>query len=470
MEVPPCTTSNEVFLGEIMTHFIKKKNLISCLALLALSLPLFAENAGTKAEDTENQKILRITVQDAVDQALKTHIDIKRGTITLNQKKREKSHSWNSLLPSVSVSGTGSDTTTWKDSDTDTLSVSAGVNASLTLDLGLSDKIKKIKTAYEAEEITFDATVRSTESAVRQSFYNLLYLKETWNSAQSTCDSYKRTYEQTQAKYNRGVASQIDLLSAQVNYESSKPDVDSAQNTYLNALISFADTVGFELDDGTRLELDGTLDIADTVKEINPDVISKNLSNAPEIKTLEANLKAAKYEARSSKLSSFAPSLTLGGTYTPELWSKETKSKTETETPSWSASIGITLPLDNWVPGSSARDTTAALDDTVKDYELQLENKRKTVQTSAVEKLKNIELSKKTVEARKLNLSLAEQSYEMTEEAYNRGTKDLLTLQNSLDTLEKAQLQLKSEQYNLISNVLDLENLLGLDLKTYFEE
>lgn len=453
-----------------MIYLIKRKRQLIFFFLAAAGFSIFAENDEPKPEDAANQKTLTITVQDAVDQALKTHIDIQRGTITLNQKKREKNHSWNSILPSLTVSGTGRDTNTWKDSDTNTLSVTAGIEASLTLDTGLPDKIQKIKSAYESEQITFDATARSTESAVRQSFYNLLYLKETWDSAQSTCDSYKRAYEQTQAKYNRGVASQIDLLSAQVNYESSKPDVDSAQNTYLNSLISFLDTVGFDIEDEMKVELDGTLDVADTIKEITPDVISKNLSNAPEIKALEANLKTAQYEARSSKLSSFAPSLTLGGSYTPELWQKETKSKTETETPSWSASVGITLPLDSWVPGSSTRDTVAALDDTVKDYEVQLENKRKTVKTSAVEKLKNIELSKKTVEARKLNLSLAEQSYQMTEEAYNRGTKDLLTLQNALDTLEKAQLQLKSEQYTLISNVLDLENMLGLDLETYFEE
>lgn len=453
-----------------MIHFIKRKNLIFCGILIAFSSSLFAENDEAKLEAAENQKTLTITVEDAVDQALKTHIDIQRGTITLNQKKREKNHSWNSVLPSLSVSGTGSDTNTWKDSDTNTLSLSAGIDASLTLDLGLANKIKKIKSAYEAEQTTFDATVRSTESAVRQSFYYLLYLKEKWNSAKSTCDSYKRTYEQTQAKYNRGVASQIDLLSSQVNYESAKPDVDSAESDFMNALMQFVDTVGFDIEYGTKIELSGTLDTADKVKEISHDEIEKNLSNAPEIKTLEANLKTAAEAKKSTQLSTLFPSLKLSGSFTPELWSKETKSGTETETPNWSASLGISLPLDSWIPGSAGRDTIAALDDTVKDYEVQLSNKKKTIKTSAIEKLKDIELSKKTVEARRLNLSLAEQSYEMTEEAYNRGTKDLLTLQNSLDTLEKAQLQLKNEQYNLISNVLDLENMLGMDLETYFEE
>lgn len=45
---------------------------------------------------------------NAVEQAVKTHIGIRRGTITLSQKKRRKNRSWNPVLPSLSVSETGS--------------------------------------------------------------------------------------------------------------------------------------------------------------------------------------------------------------------------------------------------------------------------------------------------------------------------------------------------------------------------
>lgn len=452
-----------------MIHFTKRKKYLILSILLTCSAFVFSQENEILQETSENQTV-KITVEDAVNQALKTHIDIQRGSIILNQKEREKNHSWNSILPSVNISASGSDSSTWKNSQTNTISVSAGIDANLSLNFGLADKIKKIKSDYEAQEISFEATIRSTESAVRQSFYNLLYLKEKWNSAKSTLDSYERTYNQTQAKYNRGLSSQLDLLTAQVNYETAKPNVDSAESNYTNALMQFIDTVGFEFDLGIEIELEGTLDIANDIKDINHDVIKKNISNSPEIKTLEANLKSAEYAKKSSLFEIYFPSLSLGANYTPELWSKETKSGTSLENPSWSASIGISVPIGNLIPGSSARDSVATLDDTVKDYELQLENKQKTIRTSADAKLKDIELSKKTLEARRLNLQLAEQSYEMTEEAYSRGTKDLLALQSSLDTLENAQVQLKENQYTLISNVLELENMLGLDLETYFEK
>lgn len=68
-----------------------------------------------------------------------------------------------------------------------------------------------------------------------------------------------------------------------------------------------------------------------------------------------------------------------------------------------------------------------------------------------------------------MNVELAQKSYEMTEDAYSRGAKDLLSLQDALDKLSSAKLQLRSEQYALLSNVLSLQEMLSLPSETFFE-
>ena len=50
----------------------------------------------------------------------------------------------------------------------------------------------------------------------------------------------------------------------------------------------------------------------------------------------------------------------------------------------------------------------------------------------------------------------------MTLTAYNHGSRDLLTLQNSADSLLRAKTDRESHIYNLICAVLDLENTLGI--------
>jgi outer membrane protein TolC len=62
------------------------------------------------------------------------------------------------------------------------------------------------------------------------------------------------------------------------------------------------------------------------------------------------------------------------------------------------------------------------------------------------------------------NVALAQKTYDMTLNAYNYGSRDLLTLQNAADSLLKSKNELQSQVYNLICKIMDLEFTLGLPL------
>ena len=62
----------------------------------------------------------------------------------------------------------------------------------------------------------------------------------------------------------------------------------------------------------------------------------------------------------------------------------------------------------------------------------------------------------------KKTAELAQKTYDMTLKAYNHGSKDLLTLQNASDSLMSAKVNLQQQMYNLISEIMDLENTLGI--------
>lgn len=252
-----------------------------------------------------------------------------------------------------------------------------------------------------------------------------------------------------------------------MNVETARPDVDSARANLKNALKEFLDAIG--IDQAYDVELEGSLDDAERVAKIDRSLLEKCVENSSEIKLLEKNLETARHTKNATYTSLRLPNLNLSADISPEIYSYDKKSKIGAENPDWSISAGISLPLDSWIPGSSASVEIAAIDDTIKDYEVQLENLKKTVKTSAAEKFEAIELSQKNITARKMNVELAQKSYEMTEDAYRRGTKDLLSLQDALDKLSLAKLQLRSEQYALLSNVLSLQEMLSLPSETFFE-
>ena len=100
-----------------------------CVLFFVCFLPagIFAES-DKDLNSTEKEKTkLILTVNEAVKRALETHVDIQQSAIKLEQSKRECSHSWNKVLPSVS------EKQGWKDLESDTVSASVGGSASLSL-------------------------------------------------------------------------------------------------------------------------------------------------------------------------------------------------------------------------------------------------------------------------------------------------------------------------------------------------
>ena len=97
---------------------------------------------------------------------------------------------------------------------------------------------------------------------------------------------------------------------------------------------------------------------------------------------------------------------------------------------------------------------------------INLENEKSSAVIKTESYIRKINQAVLQIDSLKANVELAEQSYKMTQTAYNYGKKDLLSLQNASDNLLSAQVSLKSQAYSLISTILDLEKTLGIDFGT----
>lgn len=412
---------------------------------LIFSISLFALNAQDKSI---------ITVDDAVSKALENNITIKQNQIKLDSSKRTYDHIWSAITPSVSV-GAGLQKTN-KDFDENYTAYIQG-SVSLSLSPALYSGIKIAKLNYEAGQISYETAVRTIELNVRTAFYGLLYQEEYIALQRNSLEMAQKQYEQNLARYNQGAISQLDVLSSQVTYESKKPTLESAIVSRDNSLASFKQSLGIPQDQ--EIELTGSLDDFLNIKNITIDDLTDDV---PEIKAMEKSLETAKATLLNTRLTKWGPTISAGWTYHPYV----TNLKPDEPTDSGALSLSVTIPLDTWLPWSTGADAIATSKDTVKDLELQLENAKTTVAVNTESSLRAITQSLATIESLKANITLAQQTYDMTLQAYNRGSRDLLTLQDSENSLRQAQVNLKSELYNLISTVLKLENSLGVPFGT----
>ena len=262
------------------------------LIAVSAALCLYFGISEAQTQTSRPKEKTTLTVEDAVQKALDTHVDIKRAELSLRRSSREYRHSWNSLLPSITASGTGSKVQSFKNPASDTIGAAVNVDADITVDTGLASKIKSLKASYEAGKTSYENTVRDTEFAVRKNFYNLLYLKEAVAAKESSLELYERQYAMTERKFESGVASRLDLLSAQVNYETAKPDADSARTAYDNALISFLKKIGKI---GRSVKTVG--ENSGTMEAIGEELASNMTQTASSVHEISANIDGVKQQA-----------------------------------------------------------------------------------------------------------------------------------------------------------------------------
>ena len=409
------------------------------------------------------QSTTSLTVDDAVELAKKNNISIERAQITLDAAARDKAHSWNSLSPTASVTGSSSiPVDALSDNDAGyTASFGVSATVSLSLSANLYTSMNSAKIAYESGKLTFDEAVKSVELSVREAFYTLLYEQENITLQEQNLEIAKTQYENNLAKYNQGRLSEIDVLSAEVNYKSKIPTVGSARTTFLNDLAEFKQMLGLPIDE--RIELSGSLDDLLTLNKIDVDM--KDVQSAT-IKQLDYKIESAKNSVLDKRFSAFAPSLSASLTWRDQSWYVGYDGTAPDATKSTALSLSATIPLDGVLPWSSRNDAIDSAKDTLKDLELQKNNEMKNLKRTVDSSLRSIRQSQEAISYKQANVTLAQKTYDMTAEAYNRGTKDLLTLQDANTSLLNAQVTLKSETLTLIKAILELENTIGVPFGT----
>ena len=102
--------------------------------------------------------------------------------------------------------------------------------------------------------------------------------------------------------------------------------------------------------------------------------------------------------------------------------------------------------------------------------QLQLSDAKKDFLREIQSSLRSIRQIQESIKYSQANIALAEKTFLMTQEAYSRGTKDLLTLQNAGTTLLNAQVTLNSNILSLGKTIHELENSIGCEFCSLTKE
>jgi outer membrane protein TolC len=438
----------------------KRKMAALALAIAAVALPLRAQESSTGPR--------KIGVDEAVALAEKSDEGLAQAAIALQAKSRALGLVWNNFLPSVAVSAGVADNGTSTNAGSNQLAATGGVSASLNLSAATGDARRLSKLEYERQILAYEKAKASLELSIRKEAYTILLDEERLKQARQNIERESESYAQTEAKYKAGLASEIDLLSANVSLESLKPTADGYATTLANDLDSLESVLGLPADE--EITIWGGLEaedraIARLLEEATASKDEDNRGVAAAAKSLEL----ARLTKSSLSASKLLPSLALSASLTPNLPMASFPASSQASS-SVTASAILSLSLDNFLPGSAAQESIAEAQDSIANAESALREAIRDARVARKSDARSVEDDRSSLAALKLNVQLAEKSYAASREAYNRGYLTLTSLQSAAGDLDSAKLTALSKSYDLISAALDLAFATGLPLNLIGKE
>ena len=130
-----------------------------------------------------------------------------------------------------------------------------------------------------------------------------------------------------------------------------------------------------------------------------------------------------------------------------------------------SFSVTLAWKISDMLPWSKNRQQAKDLKANIQKLELSLQDVRENQRMKIQEAVDNLKMCREQIQSMQRNVTLAQRSYNMSATAYMNGTRELLDLRDAENQLNQAKLGLANQKFNYISSLLDLETLLGIELK-----
>jgi outer membrane protein TolC len=283
---------------------------------------------------------------------------------------------------------------------------------------------------YESVRLEYEIMKLRIEQMVTTQFYLLYRSRENLEIAREGFENKAESYSIIKSKVEAGISAQEELFQAEVDFATSKADVQNLQVAYENALDNFKILLGLSADDDVEV----AADVEKAVVDVDLDkAVESGLKYRMELRQMDIDIEKAKYDlVRIGAQDEFKASVNLsyGLTGDDENFGDIYREPMTNQ----SLSVQLHIPLWDWGKKKSrlaARELildnqVLSREDEVDQIVLEIRAAYRSLQNQ----LSQIEIAEKSVEN-------AELTYEINLERYRNGdisSKDIGEYQNQLST------------------------------------
>ena len=414
------------------------------------------------------QETKKWTLKECIDYALENNIQLKKNSIKKLSSHEDVLQSQADLLPSLSASTSQSVTyRPWPESGSATVANgyvqtsvdkvyyngSYGVNANWTVWNGgrNTNTVKMNKMAEEMAELDSAVTANNIQEQIVQLYVQILYSNEAIEVNKENLETCKKNEERGQTMVEVGKMSKADLaqLTAQrAQAEYNVVETETSVKNYKRQLkqllqltdVSF-DVVIPETTDEMALQ---------EIPALN-DIYQQALANRPEIRNAllgiessDLNISLAKAQ-RLPTIGLNASAVTNTSSMSDNAWGTQLKTNFNL-----GAGVSVSVPIfDN-------RQTKTAVNKAIlqkQSYLLDLENERTNLYSTIENYWLQAETNQSRFKAAKISTESAQTSFDLLQEQFRLGLKNIIELMNGKDNLLTAKQNELQSKYLTILNI-----------------
>jgi len=459
-----------------------------------------------KAQNTIEQPPLQLTLDKAIEIALSDNPVIKVAEQEIKKVDYSKKSAWYNVLPSLNASGQYA-----KYLAPATMSLAGMIvplptdfNASASLSLSLPLFVPALWHSIQMTTLDMQLAVEKAHASkislrtdVTKAYYGILLAQDSYKTLQGGLSLAEEVYQQAKKRFDVGLASEFDVVSAEVQMKNLQPSLLEVENGIEQAKMLLRMLMGLEV----------TQPIVVTGNLIDYETNIKK-ANALNVLSLDANTDLRQLDIQQQQLKKVLsiqrtqrmPSLVAFGSYTyAGTRTKESMPVFSFEIPGLAEMMNgvsqllVLNGLDPLPPMPEPQLRPARTDwfsqgllaglqlsipltgiftNTAKEKQIKVQINQLAISRDYLKEslnlqvrtaLNNMDKAVKQAEAAKGNEELAQKGYDISTKRYDNGMGTILELQSASLALTQAQLARRQAIASYLNSKADLDKVLGIE-------
>ena len=456
------------------------------MTLCALVLAL-----GVSAQTTEGateMTTMRLTLQEAIDLALSENPTIKVADLEVERYDYVRKEMLGNLYPSISASGTYTYAVV-KSEISKGLSFGADNTIAAAAEVGLPLVVPAVWRSIKMTKVQMENAVELARAsridmvnAVKKAYYNILLAEQSLAVLRSSEATVSKTVEDTRVQYEHGLASEYNLLTAEVQLSNLQPSIIQTANSIdvakrlLKMYLSLPENIDIALvgtlDDFRDAILNGGEQLSTDVSEnstlkqldIQAELLRQNLklTQTSRMPTLAAFGQFA-YSGNDMQRPDFSAMMgggATGGTTgsTGNAGTAEAVKKSFYWQHPISIGVSLSVPIFS---GFKNTNKVRQVRNQIRQLELQRDYVAKSTDVQVRSSINNLLTAREKMFANEKTVAQAQKAYDISNTRYKAGAGTILELNTAELSLTQAKLNYSQAIYDYISAKADYDQIVG---------